>query len=445
MALFSPDAAEPGRPLWWEGLTWPELEPAPPPPRCDLLVIGAGYTGLAAAIAAADHGAEVTVIDAGQPGEGASGRNGGMIGAHPRLPYATLAARHGPEVAGALYAEARAALQGLRDLVASEGIDCELATTGRLQLAHTAAHAAGQRALAAELAARGGDPCRCLTREELAAEIATPLYAGGLLFEDHGAIQPARLLLGLLGAALRRGVRVVPYCPALRLARAGARAGARHRVRTTGGEIDAGAVVLATNGYTGFPFPWHGRRVFPVPSYIIATEPLPPERLARLVPGRRMFVETRARHSYFRLSPDGTRLVFGGRAAVTEIGLRRAARRLRATLAGIFPELAGVRLSHVWTGNTGFAFDRMPHVGTHEGVHHAMGYSGGGTVLAPWLGRKAALAALGAPGSETAFAATGLRARWFYRGGRPLFLRPVDAWLRLVVDPAQERAARRDR
>ena len=156
-----------------------------------------------------------------------------------------------------------------------------------------------------------------------------------------------------------------------------------------------------------------------------------------------MMVETRAFHSYFRISPDGTRILFGGRAALVDLGMTEAARILRRKMVGIWPELSGIELSHVWAGYTGFTFGHLPNVGERDGVWHAMGYSGGGTVLAPWLGRKAALSALGETGMKTAFSETGLSSRWYYPGGRPWFMSAADLWYRHWVDRREDRIAGR--
>ena len=438
MSPFTPDAI-PGRPYWWDGVTWPALDAALPE-KTELLVVGAGYTGLSAAIAAHDAGARVVVIDSGQPGHGASTRNGGMVGAHPRLGWDVLAARYGDAAADALFAEAGAALAWVKDLLQREEIDCDFAETGRIQLAYTSGHFENQKRLAAQVSEKGGVPCHVVPRSDLGAEISTPLYKGGMLFPNHGGLHPAKYLLGLLHAALKRDIPVLATCPAIKLVevKAGIRA------FTPRGSIDADKVVLATNGYTGVQFPWHHRRVFPLPSFLIATEPLSPNLISDLAPGGRMMVETRAKHSYFRVSPDGSRILFGGRAAMVNIGLAKAARRLRRTMGQIWPALEDVKLTHAWTGNTGYTFGHMPHVGRRGDLHYAMGYSGGGTVLAPWLGRKAALQALGLAEGDTAFSATHLKARWFYRGGRPHFLDAANLWYRHVVDALETRASRKE-
>jgi glycine/D-amino acid oxidase-like deaminating enzyme len=441
LSIFAADAAPLGRPYWWEdGTPLPAL-PDRPPPRADLVVVGAGYTGLAAAITAADAGATVVVLDAGTPGEGASTRNGGMFGAHPRLPFATVAARFGREVAEGIYREAGPAFAFTRGLIEREGIDCDFQQTGRVQLAWTRADFAAQKRLVADVSAVSDMAMEIVEPDALSAEIATSRYFGAIRFPDHAAVHPRKLHDGLLAAALRRGVVVVRDCPVNAVFAAGSAFG----VGTSRGTMTAGKVVMATNGYTRGAFGWLRRRVFPLPSFLIATEPLPAGLPARLAPGGRMMVETRARHCYFRLSPDGARVLFGGRAAMTPIAPGRAAEWLHRTMADIWPELADARLTHAWSGLTGYSFAHLPHVGTWRGVTYAAGYSGSGVALAPYLGMKAAYRALGDPRGETAYAGTTPVTRPFHIGGAPHFLRAADFWYRHVVDPHQDAAAKRDR
>ncbi len=436
--LFASDAAEPGHPYWWDGMNWPTLD-APPPDHVDLLVIGAGYTGLSAAIAAHDAGANVAVIDAGQPGQGASTRNGGMVGAHPRLGWDALRQRFGEDTADAILGEAAPALQWVRDLIEREAINCDYEVTGRIQLAWTDTHFAGQKQLAKKVTEKSPVRIDVLEKTELGAEIKTDLYKGGIIFPEHGALHPAKFHRGLLDAVLRRGILVAAANPAKKFAKDAS----GFRVTTPQKTIRADKIVLATNGYTASPFNWFARRVFPLPSFLIATEPLSANLIGELAPGRRMMVETRARHSYFRVSPDGTRILYGGRAAMVDIDLERAAARLHATMAQVWPELGDTKLTHVWTGNTGYSFSHMPTVGRQDGIHYAMGFSGGGTVMAPYLGAKAAWQVLGDPKGETAYSRTRLQPRWYHTGGKPHFLRAADLWYRNWVDRAENRAARR--
>ena len=436
MALFTEDA-RPGTPYWWDGLDLATPDD-PLPERVDLLVIGAGYTGLSGALAAAERGASVAVLDAGDPGKGASTRNGGMFGAHPRLSWDKLRIAFGADVADALFAEAEPARLWVEDLIERHGIDCDFQRTGRIQLAWTQSHFDGQRRLASAVSEKTPVRVRLVEREGLSQEITTERYFGGLLFEDHAAIQPAKFHQGLLQAAKKAGVSITAQAEVTVLDRAGT----GFIAQTPKGTIRADKVLLATGGYTQKPFAWAARRVFALPSYIIATEPLATNLLGHLAPGRRMMVETRARHSYFRLSPDGTRILFGGRAAMVNVDIHTAAARQMETMCEVWPELAGTRISHAWSGNTGYSFTHMPHVGADQGLHYALGYSGSGTVMAPYLGAKAALQALGDPQGATAYSKTPLTRHWLHPGTRPHFLQAANLWYRHVVDGWENRKAR---
>ena len=439
MSVFVDGHAPLGFPYWWEGAPpRPDL-PNILPQKTDLLVIGAGYTGLSAAIAAHDAGATVVVVDKGWPGTGASTRNGGMFGAHPRLPVSKLKAMFGEATATGVLQESLDAFTFTRDLIAQERIDCDLQMTGRVSLAWTKAHHDGQKQLAADVSDANGGRMEVIAKKALANEISTEQYHGGVLFPDHAALHPRKFHDGLIAAVVRRGVAVVPDTAVL-----GLQTLARgHLVETSRGVIRADNVVAATNGYVNNALPKLRARVFPLPSFLIATEPLSPNLIADLAPGRRMMVETRARHSYFRVSPDGARILFGGRASMRPLPLDRAAKRLHQTMSEIWPVLGSTKITHAWTGNTGYSFTHMPHVGTMDGIHYAMGYSGSGVAMAPYLGMKAAYRALGDARGATAFAETPLQTRPFHLG-KPWFLYAADLWYRYVVDPSENAAAARD-
>lgn len=436
MTLWTTDAA-PGRPYWWDGIDWAQPEGALPQ-RCDLLIIGAGYTGLSAALAAHDCGASVAVVDAGDPGKGASTRNGGMFGAHPRLGWGTLERQFGADVADSLFDEASTALDWAKDMIEREGIACDLQQTGRIQLAWTAKHFENQKALARTLADKSRVRAHIVLRSGLRQEIATERYFGGLVFDEHCGIHPAKFHQGLMRAVMARGIAVIPHCPV----RALERTGATFAATTPQGIIKADKVLLATNGYTARPFQWHARRVFALPSYLIATEPLAANLIGHLAPGRRMMVETRARHSYFRISPDGTRILYGGRASMVNVDPQTAARRLHATMCDVWPELKGTRISHSWSGNTGYSFTHMPHVGADRGLYHTMGYSGSGTVMAPYLGAKAAYLAMGDSRGATGYSRTALTRHWMHPGTTPHFLQAANLWYRTAVDWSENRKSR---
>ena len=429
--------AEIGHPVWWEDAA-PRVSEGALPTNCDLLVIGAGYTGLSAAIAAHDAGAKVCVIDAGVPGIGASSRNGGMVGAHPRFSWDILKSRFGPAVADQIFAEASNALEWAQNLISTEDVQCDYQTTGRIQLAWTHAQFENQKKLVSKIKAKSQVSVDLVERSDLNREVTTDRYFGAMLFPEHGSLQPAKYHQGLLAAVERRGVPVVSNCAAI----GWEKDNGSFAVQTKHGPIKAEKIVLATNGYTPKAFRWHQRRVFPLPSYLIATEELSSNLIGEIAPGRRMMVETRARHSYFRISPDGKRIVWGGRAAMAPFPLDQAAVRLKATMIEVWPQLQDVKLSHVWTGNTGYSFTHMPHVGSEGGLHYAMGFSGSGTVLAPYLGAKAAYQALGDPRGETGYSATELTTSPLHLFPKPYFLQAADLWYRHWVDRWETRKGR---
>jgi len=430
--------AKPGRPYWWDASSTAPDPSDVLPEHTDILIIGAGYTGLSAAIAAHDGGAKVVVVDASVPGHGASTRNGGMFGAHPRLSWKALVKYFGPVTADAIFGEANPALEFVKNLIKQENIDCDLQQTGRIQLAYTTAHFVTLKQLAGDVRAKGDVAVRVIERADLSCEINTERYFGGILFPEHCAIHPRKFHDGLLASTRSRGIAVIANAPVTRLSRQNG----GFLASTPHGNITAQKVILATNGYTPSLFRWHQRRVFPLPSYIIATETLPQDLIAEIAPGRRMMVETRARHSYFRISPDGRRILFGGRASMRDIPMESAAARLHATMSEIWPQLAGTRLSHVWGGNTGFSFTHTPTVGEHDGLYYAMGYSGSGTVMAPYLGAKVGCQAVGAAGGDTAFSKAGLRPSWLHPGTKPHFLKAADLWYRYWVDKRETRNGR---
>ncbi len=192
--------ARPGQPYWWDGAGAADEAPHPLPERADLLIIGAGYTGLSGAIAAHDAGASVVVVDAGTPGQGASTRNGGMFGAHPRLGWDALARTYGSDVADDLFAEAGPAMDWVKTLITQEGIDCSLQQTGRIQLAWTPAHFDAQQRMAKVVQAKSDVAIQVIGRDGLADHIRTAQYFGGILFPQHCAINPRQFHDGLMAA-----------------------------------------------------------------------------------------------------------------------------------------------------------------------------------------------------------------------------------------------------
>jgi len=424
---------------WWEAAPLEEPgagSPASPDvaPECDVAIVGAGYTGLSAALVLARAGRSVQVFDKERPGEGASSRNGGMASGSLQFGLGGLIERVGEARAVAIFKEGKAARELLARTIAEEGIDCDFRLTGRFTGAARPAHYEGF-GREADLLNRhldiGAEPVPRARQHE---EIGSDLYHGGMLRPDIGGLHPAKLHAGLLGLARRAGAAVHGRTPVQSVARRAdgpgfvltvARAGRQHRVT-------AGRVIMAVNAYTDGADGWLRRRMVPARSRIIATAPLSPNLMASLMPRGRMMGNTRKLFNYFRPSPDGTRILLGGRdtSDASEAGGEDRPGNtdaLRRDLVGIFPVLDGVEITHSWAGRVAFSRRFLPAMFRRDGVVYACGYCGSGVVWATWLGRKAGLALLDDPEGETALADTPPPAVPLF-DGRPWFMPAVHLW-----------------
>jgi glycine/D-amino acid oxidase-like deaminating enzyme len=413
--LFAPDYKD--LPYWWEATPRPQLPAGDLPARADVLIVGSGYTGLCAALATARGGRHSVVIDAEDAGWGCSSRNGGQISTSIKPSYDELAALHGAERAFRIAKEGHNALAWIAEFIAAEGIDCRFERVGRFHAAHNPAQ---YEILARKLARQPKGlevEAHMVPRAEQHSELGTDAYHGGAVYAQHAALDPGRYHQGLLQRALAAGATVVARCPAADIARDGD----GFRVATPRGAIQARNVVIATNGYTGPLTPWHRRRVIPIGSYIIATEPLAPELMARLMPRARVVSDTRKLIYYYRASPDRTRILFGGRVAYKETDPRVSAPRLHAELCNIFPELQGTRISHSWVGFVAYTFDTLPHLGCQDGLHYAMGYCGSGISLASYFGTRIGQQVLGSAEGRTGLDGLTFQTRPLYYGD-PWFL-----------------------
>ncbi len=356
-----------------------------PSGEVDVAIVGAGFTGLSAAIALAKKGAKVAVFEAGLVGNAASGRNGGMCNNGFAQDYHALSTAIGRERANLLYRAFDAGVSKVESLIAEEGIDCSFKRVGKLKLAAKPEHF-DKLARSQALMEKECDPdTSMLTREQLSGEVDSDRYFGGLLFGKSAGMHVGRYGQGLAEAAVRRGVRIYEHAPVLGLFR---QTGTVHHVKTSRGEVRAKQVLLATGTSSVGPLAWFRRRIVPVGAFIIVTEPLSVELLDRVVPNRRMYTDTKNFVNYFRITPDN-RLLFGGRARFATSNPASDMKSgviLQKALIDIFPELSGTRIDYCWGGMVDMTRDRLPRAGEHDGLFYSMGYSGHGTHMATYMG-----------------------------------------------------------
>ncbi len=355
------------------------------PDIVDVAIVGGGYTGVAAARKLALQGAKAVLLEARTLGWGASTRNGGIV--HPGFKWGprTMIKRYGVDLARAIYAESVEALELVFGLIRDNDIDAELRTSGWLELAWAPRHAAGfhEQTVALE---QFGMHARVVARSDLRDEIGTDAYHGGLAIEPGGVLHPGKWFAGLVAMAERAGADLHEATPVLSIRR---QRDGRFVVETSRGAILARDVLIATNGYADGAAPSVRRRIIPIGSYIIATEPLPADLAHDLSPTGRAYFDTRNFLSYWHVSAD-RRLIFGGRVSFLPTNTDRTARLLHDRMLAIHPQVAGYRVDYSWGGKVGLTFDRMPHIGRLGGMMHATGYSGTGVLMSTYLGTRAA-------------------------------------------------------
>ncbi len=413
------------RPLWWDDRKRIALPEPVLPQKVDVAIVGGGYTGLSAALTAAHGGATVVVFDAEDPGDGASSRNGGMVGDRLKPSFPTLEKTFGTERAKALMAEPTNAVDYLERLIIDLGIECDFGRMGRYYPAANPAHfRALEAALQAEQAARGDIDATMVSRDEQAQFLASPLYAGGRLQTRTGGLHPARFHDGLIDAARNAGVVIASRTAVLGLEEEDDFI----RLDTGLGYLNAGRVLICTNGYTGDLQPDLQRRVIPVTSAIAATEELDPALVERLIPGGRMITDSFNLLNYYRPSPDGRRILLGTRPGLFAARPGpRLAQYIGNRIGQIFPELDGTSITHCWWGKVAFSVDDFPKIGLQDRIGHALCYGGSGVAMSVWLGHKLAQKALGDLAGRTAFDDMPFPGRFYYRSW-PWFLGPAMAW-----------------
>jgi glycine/D-amino acid oxidase-like deaminating enzyme len=415
-------------PYWWEA--WRPEEMAPPdlPAKTDVAIVGGGYAGLNAALELDRNGIAATVLEANDLGFGASTRSGGAVSGGINLGKG-LGGRGGSErdaLVAALLGDGAASFALIEDIIAREKIQCFWRRSGRFIGCATTKHYDGLAAKV-DFYNKGADSgASMVPRERQREEIQSDYYQGGMIVERAGQLHPSLYYGGLLAACRRTGIVLSPRTPVTRI---GGERGA-FRIETPRGEIRAKEVVIATNGYTGAATPQLRRKVIPVASHIIATEALDPKLAASLIPKGRTISDTPRVLCYYRMSPDGKRMLFGGRARFTPVTPEKSAPVLYRFMTDRFPQLRGVKLTHAWTGNVAFTFDFLPHMGREDGMHYALGCNGSGVAMMTYLGYQTARKIVGGGNRVSAFEDLPFPSQLGY-AGTPWFLPLVGGWYRL--------------
>lgn len=367
--------------------------PAHPPlsgdVTADVCVIGAGYTGLSAAIELAEAGYKVVVLEAETVGFGASGRNGGQICTGFSSGQSKIEAQLGKDDARRCFALAEESKVLLKDRIARHAIDCDL-NWGYIHAIPKASQFDGLKEWKNELDGLGYTGTQILTKTELEERLGTRIYHGALRESGAGHLHPLNYCLGLARAAIAAGAVIHEKSCVIDID-----SGAHPSARTAAGTVRARFMVIAGNAYLGRTVPKLYGKIMPVGSYIIATEPLGENRARALIRDGEAVANTNFIVDYFRLTAD-TRLLFGGRASYSTLEPPNLGAYMRPRMTSVFPQLRDVKIDFAWGGYIAITYNRIPDCGRlSPTVYYAHGYSGQGLALAGIYGKLMAEAIRG--------------------------------------------------
>lgn len=370
----------------------------------DVVVVGAGFSGLAVAWGLARAGTSVLVIEAGEIGHGASSRSGGMVGpSFHKLGMVGLASKYGDAQAHRIMYAGIEALDYCQDLFSAPDFDVDFEMPGRFRGARTREALASMVAECERLKAAVGLPFEVVGQEEMAAFTGARRYFGGIYYPRDGGVHPRKLVNAIAARAEAAGAALMTGCQvtAIRKARHG------FEVQVPGGVIQASQVVQCTNGYSGTGVRLMRDRVVPIDVTVAATRDLGEARIRELSPRLLMQGESGRVFIWSRPSPDARRLIFGGRISNINAPVEVQRQQVAANVQRIYPDIQAGDIDPVWTGRIAYTPDHAPHLAQVEGVWLMGGYCGSGVTRSFYFADRLVKKLTGQPGGETAFDALG--------------------------------------
>ena len=354
---------------------------------CDIAIIGGGFTGLSAALACAEKGLSVILLEARSIGFGASGRNGGQLIPGLRWSMREIDAEFGRARAQAIFDLAYGAVDRVKSRIAKHPIPCD-AKVGHLEAAYKAAHFDAMQRDAAYLAQHFGWEAKIVLPKDIGQHIQGGGYHGGIYDAQGGHFHPLNYALGLAKAAQKAGVHIYEYTAA----QTPVDKGTHVEIRAGAGTLAAKHVIMAADTWTGSIAPELISYTVPIMNYNIATAPLPDAD--QLLPSDAAIADSRFVLNYFRLSAD-KRLIFGGGEKYVQTPPSDIAAFVRKHMVQVFPSLAQIPIDYAWGGAVGVTMNRLPHMGRSGNVFYAHGFSGHGALVTTLAGELMAEAVVG--------------------------------------------------
>lgn len=367
--------------------------PAPRPSlqdslRADVCIIGAGFTGLCAALSLAQCGRKVVVLDAHRVGWGASGRNGGQLGSGQRVEQPDLEDLLGLDQARALWGLAQRAKAHVKFIIGQHDIDCDL-TPGIAHVNHRNRYDKESRELVDHMAKHYDYPLQYLPPSDCADLVRSPCYSAGVLDMDAAHLHPLKYALGLAKAAENAGAVIYEQSEVTNVSRA------TSSVHTGAGQVTADEIIIAGNGYIEGLEPTVAANVMPINNYILATEPLSQDQQRSILARNIAVADSKFVVNYYRFSSDG-RLLFGGRESYGYKFPKDVPGFVRKAMVGIFPQTKDLAIDYGWGGTLAITMSRLPYLRELEpGLWNASGYSGHGVGMASFSGHLVAQAIIG--------------------------------------------------